>query len=316
MGVNEATVAARLKRLEGSSIMRVVALTDFEAFGYTHLCFAKLRVRGRPALEVGAELADIPQTISVTLAAGRYDLIVALLARDRKELSGLIGRAIPAVAGVDEVNSELALEVLRFDSMWALLGAPQQHLPPSPLEDVVDELDLSIIGLLQQDARSSNRWIAGELDVSEGTVRTRIRRMEERRLIRIQAISDVMAFGLTAHAYVGIRVEGGRVDDVADALLGRDSIAALVRSLGEFDFLAVVTASDRTALEDLILNRIGSIAGVRRTETFESWRTLKHSYNWARLVDYARRPVTRRATNPVRWSSARTWADSSSGATT
>jgi DNA-binding Lrp family transcriptional regulator len=188
------------------------------------------------------------------------------------------------VKGVDEVQSELALEVLRFQSMWALLSAPQRHLPPSPLKDVVDELDLSIIGLLQQDARSSNRGIAAELDVSEGTVRTRIRRMEEEGLIRIQAISDVVAFGFTAHAYVGIKVDGGRIDDVAAALLASDAIAVLVRSLGEYDFVAVVVAADRQALEDIILNQVGDIAGVRRTETFESWRTLKHSYNWARLV--------------------------------
>lgn len=284
LGVNEATVASRLRRMEGASIMRVVALTDIEAFGYDHLAFAKLRVRDRPVPEVGAELAELPESISVTITTGRFDLIVALLARDRKHLSDTVGAVIARVPGVDETRCELALEVLRFESTWALLDAPEQPLPPSAATEAVDDLDLSIIRLLQKDARSSNRRIAAELGVSEGTIRTRVRRMEEERLIRIQAISDVVAFGFTAHAYVGIQVEGGRIHEVAERLLACDPIAVLVRSLGDFDFLAVVPAEDRPALQDIILNGIGTIPGVRRTETFESWHTLKHTYTWARLV--------------------------------
>jgi Lrp/AsnC family transcriptional regulator for asnA, asnC and gidA len=169
--------------------------------------------------------------------------------------------------------------------MWALLQAPELPAePPSAADDVVDDLDLSIISWLQRDGRSSNRSIAKELDVSEGTVRTRIKRMEESGLIRIQAVSDVLAFGITAHAYVGIQVAGGKIDNVRSALMECEEIAVLTRTIGEFDFFAVVAAEDREQLIGVILERISSIAGVRHTETFESWRTVKHAYTWARLV--------------------------------
>lgn len=284
LGVNEATVANRLRRMEEGSIMRVVALTDMRAFGHEFLAIAKIRVAGRPVCEVGDELAELAEGISVTVTTGRFDLMISLLAHDREHLSELLGRGLRSVSGVEDVRPELALQVLKFESMWALLGTEERPTEPRARTDSVDDLDLSIVRLLQADARGSNRGIAAKLDVSEGTVRARIRRMEDERLIHIQAISDVEAFGLAAHAYIGIHLEGGHTEAVAEHLIAHPAVAVLVRSLGEFDLLAVVQAETRGALVEIILGEIGAIPGVRRTETFESVRTVKHSYTWARLV--------------------------------
>jgi DNA-binding Lrp family transcriptional regulator len=284
LGVNEATIANRLRRLEANSIMRVVALTDMEAFGHEYLVFVKLRVGSRSIMTVGEELARLPETISVTVSTGRFDVIATVLARDRAHLNRVLGVDIPSVEGVDACRCELAIDVPRFESMWALLQAPKLPVEPWSESDAVDELDLSIIALLQQDARSSNRRIATELGVSEGTIRARLRRMEDERLIRIQAVSDVLAFGIGAHAYVGIQVAGGAVPAVAEELMHCKEIAVLARTIGDFDFFAVIAAEDRDRLVGVILEEISPIAGVRHTETFESWRTIKHAYTWARLV--------------------------------
>lgn len=286
LGVNEITVASRLRRLETASIMRVVALTDMEAFGHRYLVFAKLRAGSRSVTDVAEELARVPEAISVTVTTGRTDVIATVLARDRAHLGRVLGEDLPSVKGVEAISCELAIKVPRYDSMWALLQAPELPAePPTAADgDVADDLDLSIIHWLQRDGRSSNRSIAKELDVSEGTVRSRIKRMEEAGLIRIQAVSDVLAFGITAHAYVGVQVAAGAVKEIGSRLIEVEEIAVLSRTIGEFDYFAVVAAHDRDHLIQVILERIAGIAGVRHTETFESWRTVKHAYTWARLV--------------------------------
>jgi DNA-binding Lrp family transcriptional regulator len=233
---------------------------------------------------VGAELAELPETIAVNVSTGRFDLMVAVLSQDRAHLSQTIGAVIPAIEGVDEIRSEFALDVLRMESQWAILAAADSPVEPWSAGDAVDDLDLAVIKLLQKDGRSSNRGIASALDVSEGTVRARIRRLEDEGMIRIQAISDPAAFGIGANAYIGIQVDRGRVDAVAKQLLKSDSMQLLVRSLGDFDFMAVVFGETREALIKTILEEISVIPDVRRTETFDIWRMLKHSYLWARLV--------------------------------
>lgn len=284
IGVNEATVSSRLRKLEDDQVVRVVAVTDMEALGHEFLAFAMVRVASRPVREVGAELAQLPECIGVVLTTGRYDLVLSVLARDRAHLASLVGSLIPKVRGVDDVRWELALEVLRFRSEWAVLGTEDQPVEPWAQTDAIDDLDLRIVRLLQLDARASNRSIASELGVSEGTIRARIRRMEDERIIHIQAISDVRAIGLGASAYVGITVEGGKVDKVAKAVLGLAEPAAVIRSIGDFDLLLVLPAESRERLVQIVLDTIGAIPGVRRTETIEQVGVIKHSYTWARLM--------------------------------
>jgi DNA-binding Lrp family transcriptional regulator len=262
----------------------VVAVTDMAAFGHDLLAFGLVRVAGRPVLEVGAELAEREECIGVVVTTGRCDLVVSVLARDRAHLAELIGSSIGAVEGIESVGWELALDVLEYESEWAVLDAADHPTEPWGDSDVVDELDLRIIGLLQQDARSSNRRIAAELGVSEGTVRTRIRRMEDERIIRIQAISDVRASGLGASAYLGVTTDGGRVAEVARAIVEQVGPNCVVRSMGRFDLFLVLSERTREALVDTVLNGIGALPGVRRTETIDNCFTLKHSYTWARLI--------------------------------
>jgi DNA-binding Lrp family transcriptional regulator len=219
---------------------------------------------------------------------GRYDIICAVLGRDIAELGRVIGEEIPRVRGVGSVRCELAIDVPRFDSAWAALtaGDGQAELPRPPLPTgAVDDLDLRIIEALQRDARNSNRSIAAELDVSEGTVRTRLRRMEEERMLRIRAVSDVVSFGLGAAATIGVRIEPGALAQVTDGLRGVEGVAAIIRSLGEFDFVLIVIAPSRQALLETLLGRIQTLPGIRATETFENVATLKHVYTWVRLVE-------------------------------
>lgn len=289
LGVNEATVAARLKRLEASRVIHVVALTDMRGFGKQSFALAFIRVEGRPPGEVGAALADIPEVISMLLTTGRYDLIAGILTNDVEDLGRVVGERIAATKGVDTVRCEVAVDVLRFESQWATLRADglEEVTRPTMVGDAVDDLDLAIVGELQRDARSSNRSIASALEVSEGTIRQRLRRMEEARLIRIRAVSDIEAFGLEASATIGVHVRGGAVADVGEALAALDGVAAVIRTLGEFDFVLIVLAPTRAELLQSVLHDIQGVPGVRATETFESAGLLKHVYTWVRLVDPA-----------------------------
>lgn len=286
LGVNEATIAARLRRLEESRTMHVVALTDMDGFGKGFLGFARITVADRTPAEVAAEVADIPELISLAVTTGRADLFGAVLARDRRDLGRVISELIPRVSGVDSVRCEVAVDVLRFDSEWAALAAPG-HFDTGigPACGRLDTLDVEIVRALQQDARSSNRSVALNLGVSEGTVRQRIRRMQDARLIRIRAVSDVGAFSLTASASVGVFVRDGRVDDVGRALAAIDGVAAVIRTVGEYDYLIVALAPTRAGLFDIVLGSVQSIPGVRATETFEVVGFAKHVYTWVRLVD-------------------------------
>ena len=71
----------------------------------------------------------------------------------------------------------------------------------------LDDIDRQIVVRLSEDARISNRQIATDLGVTEGTVRARVKRMEEERQIRITAVTNIDRFRNGALAYIWIEVE-------------------------------------------------------------------------------------------------------------
>ncbi len=130
----------------------------------------------------------------------------------------------------------------------------------------IDETDRRIIALLQEDARQSNAAIARIIDVSEATVRRRIKIMVDSGTLSIRAVPNPVKFGLNTTAMIGIDVEPDKLESVANALKVRDEVGFLGVSTGRYDLVSWVQVRDLDALR-LLLEAVSKIAGVRKTET-------------------------------------------------
>ena len=64
----------------------------------------------------------------------------------------------------------------------------------------MDELDRSIIEILQKDGRGSNARIARAVGVSEGTVRRRLRRITKDGVVKIIAVPNLDKMGYSTAA--------------------------------------------------------------------------------------------------------------------
>jgi DNA-binding Lrp family transcriptional regulator len=123
------------------------------------------------------------------------------------------------------------------------------------------------LALLRVDARTSVADLAKTLDVSRGTARNRIRRLEESGLIvgytvrlREDTQPDVI------RAWMSVAVEGDKTRDVVRILLGEPAVASLHDTNGRWDLLAEVRASSIAELSD-VLERVRKIKGIETTET-------------------------------------------------
>lgn len=68
----------------------------------------------------------------------------------------------------------------------------------------LDEIDLKIIGLLQENGRLSDSEIARELKVSNDTVRRRREKLEEAEIIKVKAMLDPKKFGFLFYIHAAI----------------------------------------------------------------------------------------------------------------
>ena len=149
----------------------------------------------------------------------------------------------------------------------------------------LDEVDKAIVGHLSRDARLSNRQVAEELGVTEGTVRARIKRMEEEKQIRITAVTNIDRFRDAALAYIWIEVErSGQTRAVSRALAQIPELGFVGVMLGRSDILAITMVRTTEHLAEFVHQRISGIDGVRRTESTLGVNFIKHDYRMARIV--------------------------------
>ena len=121
MGLNEATVRTRLRRLEDASMVRVVAMRDLSAMGFGYLAPVGVQVKGRPAGDVGAEIAELERVITVNVAIGTHDLEIQVVAETLEEMQHLLTGVIAKIEGVERLFPSLALKVLKYNPEWAPL---------------------------------------------------------------------------------------------------------------------------------------------------------------------------------------------------
>ncbi|MEP5766247.1 MAG: Lrp/AsnC family transcriptional regulator [Halieaceae bacterium] len=122
LGLTEATVRARVRRLEDSNAMRVVAVTDFQAAGYELMLAVGIQVENRTPAEVAADLAQLPEVFSINVVIGTYDIEVLVVAEDQAALAELIYKRLALLPGVRRVSPSLAVDVLKNQPDWVPLS--------------------------------------------------------------------------------------------------------------------------------------------------------------------------------------------------
>jgi Lrp/AsnC family transcriptional regulator for asnA, asnC and gidA len=133
---------------------------------------------------------------------------------------------------------------------------------------VLDELDDQLISLLQANGRASNIELAKKIGVSEGTIRRRFRNLVKDEVIKVIAIPDPAKLGRGTTALVGLQVDPVAVDPAANVLALIPEVQYVAVTTGAYDIFLWVALGSPEELSTFLRIKIGSIDGVRRTETF------------------------------------------------
>lgn len=149
----------------------------------------------------------------------------------------------------------------------------------------LDELDLQLIETLSSDARVSNRKIAAELGVTEGTVRGRIKRMQQEGLIAFTAITSFEMAESSRLAFISIQADVERVREIARQIADIQHINAVMVTMGEFNILAMTLFNELDTLVEIASDEILSLPGVHHVETSIAVKTLKYNSRMAKITE-------------------------------
>ena len=145
----------------------------------------------------------------------------------------------------------------------------------------LDALDRQLVDMLALDARISNRKIAAELGVTEGTVRGRVKRLQNAVLLKLVPIVDIArrldATNAGQHMmFVTVKCASGNLDSVREGLLALPQVRALYDANAALRLIAICVLP---SLEDAaaVTNRVLALDGIREAETELVLQTVKYN---------------------------------------
>lgn len=148
----------------------------------------------------------------------------------------------------------------------------------------LDALDNQLVAMLARDARVSNRRIAAELGVTKGTIRGRIKRLQQEGLIVFTAITGFQ-LGSSAHlAFINIQADVHRVREIAAKIADVPGINAVLITMGQFNINAMSLIDDLDTLVELASDRILALEGVHHVETSIAVKTIKYNARMAKIT--------------------------------
>lgn len=130
----------------------------------------------------------------------------------------------------------------------------------------LDQLDLRIIRSLNYNARKPFKTIAEELNVSDVTVRKRIKRMQEDGVIKqFVVLLDYRFMGKIVKAFIGLKIGPSKIQSIVEQLECLSDVHVLYRTTGTSDLFIEVIFSDLGELNSFLENEL-SIEGILETD--------------------------------------------------
>lgn len=131
-----------------------------------------------------------------------------------------------------------------------------------------DETDWRIIEILAG-GYESNNTIARRLNLSEGTIRQRIKRLKELGIITVKALIDPNRLENRQVALVAVNVAETRLLEAkAEEISQIDGVISVSILSGRYDLLIEVMVDSNHGLVRFLTEKLSMVEGIAKTESF------------------------------------------------
>lgn len=151
-------------------------------------------------------------------------------------------------------------------------------MPPRKL--ILDQLDYDIIRALHADARLSASEIARQTGANERTVRKRIDRLVEERVIRLTAILNPLAFGYITAADILLDADPAHEEEILQRLMSMPEVTYIAFGQGNTEMSIEARFKNNDALREFIRHTLPSIPGLTVTRYALVPRILRNIDEW------------------------------------
>lgn len=119
LGVGEATIRTRLRRLQGEHLVQFSALTDFRMVGSPTLVLFGIQCEPVRVPRLAAELADLKALNCVMVLLGRFNLLATGLFTSMTDVDEVKRQQIMTLKGVRHIETIVSIQQFKYDYRMA-----------------------------------------------------------------------------------------------------------------------------------------------------------------------------------------------------
>lgn len=277
--ISRPTIRGKLKRLIDDRIIKILPIADPLAMGFKTRVNLGFNTLPSEVDSVANALASHKDIHHVAIFTGRYDVMAWAVLENSEGLPDFVMKDLAGITGITRVETMVNLKMVKIS--YSFLSeqnhAKMSQPPPEPL----NKLDLSIIRELRTDALQTQTDLAPKLKTSASTIRRRLQRLLDDEIIRVVAIPNPAALGYKTRATVGINVQPGRVDAVAQELSSFSCAHHVLINTGHFDVIISADFEGPEELSSFVREDLGGIQGLISHETMICLKTSKDDFTFA-----------------------------------
>jgi DNA-binding Lrp family transcriptional regulator len=264
LGMSPRTVHRRWQALITDGTCRVIAThARHDSVG---ALFLRIRVLGGKLDALTATLAARSDVSFIDVSASGDEILAVSWTlpgtRDR-----LVFRDLPTTRAVTSVAADTVLHVFAEASDWrhAVLSDAERTaltpvLPPGAAPaGMPDDIDRSILAVLEEDARTPAAAVALRTGHPDSTVRRRIARLTESGRLLTQVVVDPKRLGLLIDANIIVRVAPARLDAVGRTLAEHPAVHGAFATTGQSNLHIAIWVRDLEHLYRFITQDLGSL---------------------------------------------------------
>ena len=146
----------------------------------------------------------------------------------------------------------------------------------------IDNLDKELVAILQENARLTNASLAGQLGVSEATVRRRINKLLDNEVIQIRAVADPFKLGYAVIVIIGLWVEKAHLREAEEHVCALPQARFVGVTMGSYDLILEAWFRSREEMGHFMTETLAAVPGIGRSDSFQVIKLSKYTYDWGR----------------------------------
>jgi len=139
----------------------------------------------------------------------------------------------------------------------------------------LDQVEVRLIAELEMNPKQTHVELASKLGLSQPTVRAKLQRLFDDKIINTVCVPDPAALGYSTCVIIGINTHPSELLTVADRLADFETVHHIMLCIGRFDILAWALFQKRNDFLDFLVNEVGNLSGVLSTENMLTLRHVK-----------------------------------------